>query len=90
VHDGRNELLCIGVFPVVSHISVRVVLRRFQQERLPEPARMDSFSGHRHGHCSQPRKAEMVTALREAGMPVAEGTVHHMDVGRNSGLGPSP
>lgn len=68
--DNRDELLRIGVFSVLSRISVRM-LHHYQQEGLLEPERVDPSTGYRYYHPSQLREAETITALRDAGVPVA-------------------
>lgn len=71
VDDDRDELLRIGVFSVLSRISARM-LRHYQQEGVLEPVWVDSFTRYRYYHPSQLRKAETITALRDAGVPIAQ------------------
>ncbi|MDN6428962.1 MAG: MerR family transcriptional regulator [Propionibacterium sp.] len=69
--DDKDELLRIGVFSVLSRISVRM-LRHYQQEGVLEPVWVDTFTGYRYYHPSQLREAATITQLRDAGLPVAQ------------------
>jgi serine/threonine protein phosphatase PrpC len=67
---GVDELMPIGEFSVRSGLSPKR-LRSYAAGGLLVPAAVDSASGYRYYSPGQLRAAQLIDALREAGMPLA-------------------
>ena len=63
--------LTIGEFSQLTHLSVRT-LRRYHDEGLLEPARVDPGSAYRYYTSEQIPAAQVIVRLRELGMPLAQ------------------
>lgn len=66
---GRDELLGIGAFSVLSGLSVNA-LRHYDEIGLLKPARVDPGSGYRRYATGQVRRARVIWALRHVELPV--------------------
>ena len=66
---GRDELLGIGAFAVLSGLSINA-LRHYDEIGLLTPARVDPESGYRRYHPGQARQARMIWALRHVDLPI--------------------
>jgi PPM family protein phosphatase len=68
---SMDELMPIGEFSERSGLSPKR-LRSYATDGLLVPAAVDSASGYRYYSPSQLREAQLIDALREAGMPLAD------------------
>lgn len=66
-----EELLTIGVFALVSGLSVNA-LRHYDELGLLTPAHVDQATGYRRYHPGQVGQARMICALRGVDMPIDE------------------
>lgn len=77
----KDGLLQIGIFSLLSHISVRM-LRHYQEHGILIPIKVDPFSGYRLYSPEQLEQAHIVVQLRDAGFSVdgiAEVLAHRDD-----------
>lgn len=77
----KDGLLQIGIFSLLSHISVRM-LRHYQEHGILIPMKVDPFSGYRLYSPEQLDQAHIVVQLRDAGFSVdgiAEVLAHRDD-----------
>jgi serine/threonine protein phosphatase PrpC len=68
---GVDGLISIGEFSARSGLSAKR-LRSYAADGFLVPAAVDSASGYRYYSPSQLREAQLIDALREAGMPLAD------------------
>jgi DNA-binding transcriptional MerR regulator len=66
---GRDELLGIGAFAVLSGLSVNA-LRHYDEIGLLKPAHVDKDTGYRRYRPAQVRQARIIWALRHVDLPV--------------------
>jgi len=68
---GVDEVLTIGEFSRITHLSIRT-LRRYHEAGLLEPAHVDRQSGYRYYTLDQVPAAQVIHRFRELDMPLRE------------------